>query len=79
MVPSLWGFVLSGVLEAVQLWNVLSPGNQYQVGETILAEPLPQGTSSFKTPQSNQITSSLSFIHPTIKLLQTEKRKIMFS
>ena len=42
----MWGFVLIRVSDAAQSWNVLSPGNQYQVEGNNPQEPCPQGVSS---------------------------------
>lgn len=65
--------------DAVQPWNVLSLGNQYQVRERIHTEPLLQGICGFKVPpgQPNHYISVFytSSYQPFLK----GKEEMMFS
>ena len=75
MCPKHVGFVLIRVSDGAQSWNVLSPGNQYQVGGNNPQDPRPQGISSWaaRLPRATK-SLHLCLLHIFLSTFSKQKR-----
>lgn len=76
----MWGFVLIRVSDVAQSWNVLSPGNQDQVGERIPRSPAPRASPAGLQDSPGQPNHFISvFYTSSYQPFLNRKEEMMFS